>query len=107
MIPKTFTLINRTWLVRLVSSKQLAKYLDDDEIDPTALKGLCDQSRGRILINKDLHHSEEDLLHTYWHEFAHALLMATGLHTEHDEEQVDLIGAILHQYEQTKKGGKL
>ena len=110
MIPKTFTLVNKRWMVRIVTSKQLQRHLDshfgDDPhpMEAKDLKGLCDPGANRIFVNKDLHSTEEDLQHTFWHEFVHALWFAEGLSSdEHDEQQVDRIGGILHQFDRTRK----
>lgn len=39
---------------------------------------------------------------TFYHELIHAILYATGK-TEHDERDVDAIGAFLHQFTVTRK----
>lgn len=111
MIPRAFKLVNKSWMVRIVTSKQLQKHLDhhwndvcapEERIDAKHMKGLCDPGVSRIFINKDLHRTEEDLRHTYFHELFHAILFADG-QSGHDEEFVDRVGGLLHQYEETKK----
>jgi|TARA_Y100000034_G_scaffold133705_1_gene199978 Zn-dependent peptidase ImmA (M78 family) len=111
MMPKTFSLVNRQWRVRVVTSKQLRRHLethwaDDEELLNTAgnLKGLCDPDASRIFINKDSHTTQEDMEHTYFHELVHALLYAEGIDSHgHDEAMVDRIGGFLHQIERSKK----
>ena len=105
MIPKSFTLVNRKWVVRQVTEKQLQAHLDkhwNQDIDPEdrmsakGIKGLCDPDVRRIFINKSAHFTQEDMSHTYWHEFTHAILYANG-ESGHCEEWVDRIGGFLHQ----------
>jgi hypothetical protein len=108
VIPKTFTLVNREWMVRLVTSKQLQRHLDKhpchgEEDVAKNLMGLCDRSAGRIFINKDLHHSDHEVQATYWHEFVHAMKYANG-EDDHDEAEVDRIAGYLHQYHLTLEG---
>ncbi len=106
MIPKTFSLVNRNWLVRRVTTKQLQKHIDThphmEGCPSETLLGLCDPKVNRIFINKDLHTSEEEMESTFWHEFVHALKFANG-EDEHDEVEVDRLGGFLHQFEGTKK----
>ena len=111
MIPRTFTLVNREWMVRVVTSKQLQRHLDhhwnqdcdkEERLTAKHIKGFCDPDNRRIFVNKDRHTSEADMQHTYWHEFVHAVLFANG-ESGHDEEWVDRIGGFLHQYETTKE----
>lgn len=108
MIPKTFTLVNRDWLVRMVTTKQLQAHLDkhpcfgEEEI-AKHMYGLCDRNANRIFINKDLHQSDFELEATYWHEFVHAIKYANG-EDDHDEAEVDRIAGFLHQYAITMEG---
>lgn len=71
--------------------------------DCADMLGFCDPQRSRILINKQLHTSDNDMEATFWHEFVHALKFANGEHIEHDETEVDRLGGMLHQFELTKK----
>ncbi len=107
MIPKRFTLVNRAWVVRLVTQKQLARHIrhhfPDDDGDTGDLLGLCNPQAARIFINKDKHISRESMEHTYWHEYVHAMKYADG-EVLHDDAEVDRLGAILHQYAKTKTG---
>lgn len=101
MIPKTFTLVNRKWTVRLVDGPGYRKRTGSTEdILP---KGVCNPAQAVILINTDQHSCYEDLVHTWFHELTHAILFANG-NDEHDEIFVDRIGGFLAQIEQTKKG---
>lgn len=107
MIPRTFTLVNKRWLVRIVTTKQLQTHIDKTPVDGEEdlakhMLGLCDPTVNRLFLNKDLHTEEADLEHTFWHEFVHALKYANGERT-HDEEEVDRIAGFLHQYEITKR----
>lgn len=111
MIPKTFKLVNRTWMVRTVTNKQLQNHLDhhwndlaerEDRVFAGDIKGLCDPAVARIFINKDRHTCLEEMEHTFWHELTHALLFANG-ENGHDEEWVDRIGGFLHQFTNTRK----
>lgn len=107
MIPKTFKMVNRTWRVRLVTTKQLQKHLDnhypDEEVTASEIMGLCDQRAARIFLNKDKHTEREALEHTYCHEFVHCLKYANGEEI-HDEQEVDRLGGYLHQALQTSTG---
>ena len=107
MIDKSFTMVNKTWLVRIVTTKQLQIHLDkhphSDGEDARNLLGLCDPRVNRIFINKDLHTSTEEMEETYWHEFQHAFHYALG-EEEHDETIIQREGQIIHQYHKTKKG---
>ena len=112
MIPKTFKIVNKDWMVRVVTTKQMQAHLDkhwnaecDDPSDLMFAKdmlGFCDPGSSRIFINKDKHRSVEDMEHTYYHELVHALLFADG-HSDHDEMFVDRIGGYLHQVARTQK----
>lgn len=112
MIPREFKLVNKSWKVRIVTTKQLQRHCDThwnadcdpgERLEAKSLKGLCEPSIGRIFLNKDAHKTEEDLLHTYFHELYHALLFGDG-QSGHNEEVVDRMGALLHQYMTTKRG---
>lgn len=94
MIPTSFKLVNRT-----VKVKKLGKSLADD------LGRDGDYSRSEGLIRVCFNGPDDHNIHTYFHELAHALLEASPKpDLSKDEEFVDCLGALLHQYEQTKRG---
>ena len=109
MIPRTFKLVNKSWLVRIVTTKQLQNHLDShwgddpDPINAADLYGLCDPGASRIFLNKDRHSSQAELEHTFYHELVHCLLFANG-DTDHDEAWVDRLGGFIHQIVNTKEG---
>lgn len=99
MIPKRFTLVNRSWLVRVITAKQMQGHLDKHypkEGRADEMFGFCDPERARILINKDKHTSDDSLFHTYCHELTHAIKFANG-EMDHCEEEVDRLGGFLAQ----------
>ena len=105
-VPKSFQLINRRWKVKVVDTTYLLNWRlskGEKEEDIEAVKGLCHHASATIFINKDEHTEPDDVQHTFWHEFAHALLYAQGCYS-HDETVVDLQGALLAQYFQTVRG---
>jgi hypothetical protein len=108
MIPKRFSLVNREWLVRMVTTKQLQRHLDKhpcegQEDAASGMMGLCDPAVNRIFINKDLCANDVDILHTYCHEMVHAVKYANG-ETDHDEAEVDRLGGYMAQVLQTMQG---
>ena len=109
MIPRRFKLVNKSWLVRVVTTKQLQKHLDthwnedDDTINAGQLYGLCDPGASRIFINKDMHQNQEEMEHTFFHELMHCILFADG-QSDHDEAYVDRMGGFLHQIVRTRSG---
>jgi hypothetical protein len=67
--------------------------------------GDCCKEKAQIRLFLDERASEDLTTHTFFHELVHALLYATTKpELSSDEEFVDSLGAVLHQYEQTKKG---
>lgn len=105
-IPKSFTLLNRTWAVVVVTQDEMETYIDEHDMridcESVQLKGLCDPNTNMILINADEHKRESDIEHTFWHEFGHAFRFAQGhFMQEHDETQIDLEAGLLHQFMQT------
>jgi hypothetical protein len=110
-IPKSFQLVNRTWKVKLVGSKELEKVIKDEsdaQEVPAAMRwGVCDIVTATIYLNSDLHADKprEMLEHTFCHELMHAILFANGqIVDHHDEALVDRFGGFLHQIFQTQKG---
>ncbi len=107
IIPKSFSLANRKWQVKIVDSKKYQKFLDKEY--PGAVQedtlGMSHRDTATLWINKDSHKTIEHLEHTYLHEFMHAMFTARGLQ-EHDEDYIDGVAALLHQYESTKRGAQ-
>lgn len=94
MIPKAFQLVNRTYKVQKMPP-EIAK----------SLNRMGDCSRVEAVIRLDNEQPKESLEHTFYHELAHALLDAsTKPKLSHNEDFVDSLGALLHQFTQTKKG---
>ena len=92
MIPKSFSLVNRSYKTAAMPEEIAEKHHGD-----------CDRSQAviRLAAGKSL----ENTQHTFFHELAHALLWAsTKPKLSENEDFVDSLGALLHQYEQTKKG---
>ena len=105
MIPTRFRLLNRSWKVKLVTSKQIAAAQELSEDKGKAYLGICDLTNHRILLNKDEHDSAWELEQTFWHEVAHCMFIAEGLQPyEHDEKAVERMGSFLHQLEETRGG---
>lgn len=93
-IPTSFKLVNRTYTV--------------EKLDPALSEGLsragdCNQ---RLALIRVAHDSSEDYMHhTFYHELVHAMLDAsTNPKLSNNEKLVDSLGALLHQYVQTKTG---
>lgn len=94
MIPKTFQQRNRK-----VTVKRMSKQLADE------LKRHGDFDATDYIIRLAPHEDPETLESTYFHELAHCLLEGTTKPAlSNNEKFVDSLGAMLHQYMQTKKG---
>lgn len=92
MIPTSFKLVNRTYKV-----KKLGKELAEKKY------GDCDKEKALIRVYPGS--TKENTEHTFYHELVHALLWATTKPKLSDNEDfVDSLAAMIHQYEQTKKG---
>ncbi len=108
MIPRRFSLVNKHYLVRIVTTKQLQKHLDKGEYTENRAEdmcGLCDPVAERLFINKNNQEVDSDMEHTLWLELIHALKFAYG-ETEHCEQEVDRLGGMLHQFMMTAEGSK-
>ena len=93
-IPKQFTIFNRTYTV---------EWMDSDTHLVGAAHGATSLELGRVIVNNE--ENRECTEHTYCHELVHALLWAIGQpELSRNEEFVDLLGAAIHHYHQTKKG---
>lgn len=96
-IPLQFTLMNRDYQVRKALQEEA------DKMESIGLLGHCDYDEALIILGK--HSNRDSFEHTYYHELAHALLVAAGKpKLSEDEALVDALGAALHQYEKTKEG---
>ena len=94
MIPKTFNLVNRRYKVEL---------LPPEIADELERIGDCHQNSAKIRI--DTRECPESREHTFYHELAHALLYATTKpKLSKNEAFVDSLGAVIHQFLQTRKG---
>ena len=94
MIPKSFTLVNRTYQVKPYPAGLAA------ELKRT---GDCDKDTAQIRIDTSNCQDLQD--HTFYHELVHAMLYAsTKPKLSTNEDFVDSLGALLHQFMQTKKG---
>ena len=94
VIPKTFTLINRSWNVEL---------LDKEIAQAGEMSGDCSSHKALIRVAAD--EDREYMEHTYLHELVHALLEASSRPSLSKKEAfVDSLAAVLHQYLKTKKG---
>lgn len=85
-LPKRFELLGSEWKV--------------EEVVGLPVLGETHRDTLTIKLRKEL--SPTVKATTFYHELVHAMLFAMGK-TEHSEEQVDLMGALLHQFEKTKK----
>jgi hypothetical protein len=94
-IPTSFHLVNRTYIVEELSSEVASD---------CNMVGDCNREKARVRVQLD-GSSDDNSEHTFYHELAHALLWATTKpKLSSDEAFVDSLGALLHQYMQTKKG---
>lgn len=85
-IPKTFSLVGSEWNVQMVPNM-------------TDL-GRCDPAIFTIYIKEGLHKTYAE--QTFFHELVHAIMFSMG-HNDHDEVFVDAFGALLHQFDRSKK----
>ena len=93
-IPTKFSLLNRAFVV---------EWMDNDTNVIAEAKGAASMSQARILLYPT--ERREDLEHTFLHELTHMVLESMGQpEMSKNEEFVDLMSALLHQYLQTKKG---
>ncbi len=92
MIPKKFSIVNRNYRVEPMPAE-------------IGEKRLGDQDRGNSLIRLNPAQTREGLEHTFYHELVHAMLDAsTKPKLSANEDFVDSLGALLHQFMQTQKG---
>lgn len=102
-VPKSFRLLHRRWVVRVVTTKQLQRHLDlgwnamnpdEPPLEAKGIKGITDPNADRLFLNKDEHSTEADLFHTFCHEMVHVVKFANGEYG-HDEEEVDRLGGFI------------
>jgi hypothetical protein len=84
-VPKRFTLAGLEWTV--------------EDINHLPDLGECDRDAATIRLRAGL--SPQVRSATFYHELVHAIKFTAGL-TEHSEQQVDIFGNLLHQFELTK-----
>lgn len=85
-VPKRFMLAGIEWTV--------------EDINHLADLGECERDTATIKLRAGL--SPQIRSQTFYHELMHAILFATGLQ-DHSEKEVDLMGALLHQFELTRR----
>ncbi len=85
-IPKSFQLMGSTWKV--------------EEVPNLGVLGQCLRDTLTIQLRKEIPKTVKET--TFCHELHHCFLYQMGI-TEHSEEKVDLMGALLHQYLNTAK----
>lgn len=77
---------------------------DNDRLDDLGLLGLCEHSKATITLFNDDKVSKDIVDQTLYHEVVHAILNILGedkLNT--NEEFVQKVSLLLHQFEKTKK----
>ena len=113
MIPKTFELVGRKWTVSAVSPEQYLDEIEGAPIPPEseaaqhADSGACSHVFAKIWVVPKKWGSDEYTTISYFHELAHALFLAMGRVEDSNhppEEDIELLGNLLYQYEKTKKG---
>lgn len=98
-IPQQFRLAGKTWHVRELSDKDIERHPDGGE----DVFGLCLNGHSEILIRAGLPQQERE--HTFLHELVHAMLYTLGWgRLNADEDRVDALAGMLHQFLQTKRG---
>jgi len=85
-LPKSFELMGSRWTV--------------EEVSQLSSLGECHRDILTIKIRKELKPAVKET--TFYHELFHAMLFTVGL-TDHNEEKVDLMGALLHQFVKSVK----
>lgn len=78
-----------------------------DLADSTGCVGLCNYAENKIQLQpstKDFRIAKSNILQTFWHEFFHMALYHLGRKLCHDEELVDQLGQVVHQFNTTRAG---
>jgi hypothetical protein len=108
-IPKSFELGPHTYTVHIVSDKEMREAcrrhgdpLEDDELAP---RGLTAWEARKIYVQRvSREHSKVSQWHTFWHEYFHVLIDATGRERmARDEVLVDSLGVLQTQAMKTMK----
>lgn len=95
-IPSSFTLVNRQYNV---------EEMDPDVSDMSKAHGCHSRNKARILVELSGDLEEDFYQHTFLHELFHAMFEAAGKDDlSEDEDLVDLMAALLHQFLQTSSG---
>ena len=95
-LPTEFRLVNRKWSVEEMT-KEVA--------EAGEVHGDCCKENATIRIYLDDNFPDEMHEHSFRHEVIHAFLYnTTQPELSKDEEFVDSLAAVWHQYDQTKKG---
>jgi Zn-dependent peptidase ImmA (M78 family) len=77
--------------------------MTEEEAEALDAYGLCNFEGAEVLLNAK--QNREHLVHTYYHELAHALLKSIGRDKlARDEALVDALGGALHHYIKTANG---
>lgn len=99
-IPRTFQLGALQFRVEIVSQEQMADLSGERESPPW---GLCNPGEGAIYIQEVRKgFNKQAQLHTFWHEFFHALFWSLGRTEMYvDEVLVDQCGNLMLQTMQT------
>jgi predicted SprT family Zn-dependent metalloprotease len=96
-IPKSFTL----------NLKEITVKYDSERLTEDGRYGEADFEDGEIFLCKEFMGdklSEHTIITTFYHELAHMLLHAAGMHRlKYNEKLVDKLGLLLYEYEISKK----
>ena len=102
MIPRRFVLANRGYKVFIAGGEKFNAARDRLGGEGPSLGMTC-SDHAEIWLHSELHKTRAHLEHTFFHELMHALLYARGIQ-DHDEEIVDGMAALLHQFMLTRRG---
>ena len=108
-IPKSFTLGPHTITVRIVSPEKMQKVIEsiadpDDTVEDGKAWGLFIRGENAMYIQEvGKGFCKQQQLHSFWHEYFHALFYALNLECATDEVTVDQCGLLMLQAQQTMK----
>jgi len=99
VIPKSFQLGGRRWKVKVISPEK-AFWPNKDDL------GYTDNGAGEIFIVQHPGISDDMHLLTYFHELCHAIwfMRGYGYDEKHNEQEIESVAVMLHQYDKTKRG---